>query len=277
MNLKERLKGKIPEEKLEYAPKSFEIIGKIAILKIDENLEEEKNLIAEEVMKQHPRLKTVLNKIKKREGEFRTADYEILKGEETETVHKEYGCRYKLDPRKVYFSERLGHERERVMKKVEEGEVIHALFAGVGPYPIMIAKNKNPEKIYAIEKNPDGFKYLKENIMLNNVSDKVKAYKGDVREILPEIGVKANRTIMPLPKTGENFLDLSFEYTKQGGVIHYYDFEREENLWDSVIEKIEKAAEDQNKDIEVLEKEICGHYAPYVHRICIDFKINSSL
>ena len=275
MDLKDRLEDKLTEEEMEHAPKSFEIIGDIAIIKLDEEIEHKKDIIAEEIMNQHKRLNTVLLKAEKRSGEFRTADYEILRGEKTETIHKEYGCRYKLDPTKTYFSERLGNERQRVMEKVGKGEVVHALFAGVGPYPIMIARHKEPEKVYAVEKNPDAFEYLKENIMLNKVADTVSAYKGDVRDALPEIDVKADRTIMPLPKTGEDFLNLALNYTKEGGVIHFYDFEREENLWEPVIDKAEKAAKKEGKSIEILEKEICGHYAPYVYRVCLDFRVTS--
>lgn len=273
MNLKERLKDKLTREELEKAPRSFEIIGDIAIIKIPDELSDKKQVIGQTLMNQHKRLKTVLNKTEKRTGEFRTADYEIIKGEETETIHKEHGCRYKLDPTDVYFSERLGTERERVIDQVKSEEIIHAMFAGIGPYPIMAARNKDPKKIYAVEKNPEAYNYLKENIKLNKVSDKVEAYQGDVRKIMPKIDQEADRTIMPLPKTGENFLDLAFNYTKKGGIIHYYEFEREENLWDKPINKIKDYAKKNNLDLKVKGKEKCGHYAPYVHRICLDLKL----
>lgn len=267
--MKERLADRLTEEELEEAPRSYEIIGNIAIVKLPAGLEDKKELIAAEIKKQQQRIKTVLNKTEKRTGEFRTASYEILLGNETETIHQEHGCRYKLDPTQVYFSERLGRDREQVMKQVKQGEVIHALFAGVGPYPILIAKKKRPNKIYAMEKNPRAYAYLKENIMLNNVTSTVKPFQGDVRDILPQIGIKADRTLMPLPKGGSNFLESGVNHTKQGGIIHYYDFLGEEERDREQIER-EKLTE---TDVEVMGMEECGSYAPGVERVRIDLEV----
>jgi len=271
MNLKQRLAQQLTEEELAEAPRSYEVIGNIAIVKIPGALEDKKQLIASEIKQQQQRIETVLNKVEKRTGEFRTADYEVLLGNKTETIHKEHGCRYKLDPTQVYFSERLGRDREQVMKQVKQGETIHALFAGVGPYPILIAKKKEPETIYAIEKNPRAYNYLRENIMLNKVTEKVKVYQGDVKDILPEIEIKADRTLMPLPKGGSDFLELATKYTKRGGIIHYYAFLEEENMNKSYVEREQL----KNYPLHVMQLEECGSYAPGVHRVRLDLKLTS--
>lgn len=271
MNLKQRLADKLTAKELEEAPRSYEVIGDIAIVKIADELESKKELIASEIKAQQKRIKTVLNKTEKRTGEFRTASYEILLGNETETVHKEHGCRYKLDPTQVYFSERLGKDRERVMKQVEPGETIHALFAGVGPYPILIASKKDVERIYAIEKNPRAYKYLRENVMLNDVTETVKPLKGDIRDILPELDIKADRTLMPLPKGGSDFLELASNYTKAEGTIHYYAFLEEEMMDKDYVEREQLS----DYPLQVMQLEECGSYAPGVHRVRIDLKLTS--
>jgi tRNA (guanine37-N1)-methyltransferase len=271
MNLKQRLKGKLTENELSQLIRAFEILGDIAIIQVPESLENKKQIIAQAVLDQHKHVKTVLRKTEKIQNEFRIPKYEILIGTETETIYKENNCRFKLDSTKVYFSEKLGTERIRILNQVQEGEVILALFAGVGPYPILIAKNKNV-RIYAIEKNPKAVEYLNENIVLNKVSGKIQTCCGDVKEVLPILNIIADRTLMPLPKTGEQFLDLAFKYTKKGGIVHYYCFGSEQDLVE-IKKKIVEEGKKQNKKVEFLNVCSCGVFSPRVYRFCVDFRV----
>ncbi len=272
MNLKEKLKDRLTEKELSYLIRSFEILGDIAVIQVPKLLENKKMIIARAVKEQHKHIKTVLRKIEKVDTEFRVPRYELLIGTGTETIYKENDCRYTLDPTLVYFSEKLGTERARILEQVREGETIHAWFAGVGPYPILIAKNKSV-KIIAIEKNPKACKYLEKNVLLNKVQDKIKIYEGDVREIAPKIGVLADRTIMPLPKTSELFLDLALTYTKTGGIVHYYCFGTEDEL-EIIKAKIKEESKKQKKEVDFLGAYKCGVLGPKIYRFCIDFQIN---
>ena len=86
-------------------------------------------------------------------------DYELIGGSgNTETVHREYGCVYNLDISKVYFSPRLSYEHYRVASQVQEEEIVIDMFAGVGPFSILIAKNHEHVKVYAIDLNPEAVK-----------------------------------------------------------------------------------------------------------------------
>lgn len=261
-------KEKLPS----WMPSSYEMIGDVAILNLEEEQLEKKEEIAEKVVEQNPNIATVINKTEPLSGEFRVGEYEKIRGESTETIHVEHGCRLKLDPTEVYYSERLGHERERVVQKIQDGEEVHVWFAGVGPYAVMAGKLRNPEKVHAVEKNPIACEYLKENIELNGLEEKVEGYCGDVREIAPDLS-KADRIIMPLPKSSDTFLDLAFSSIKEGGVIHYYRIIPREEIWEKPVKEVREAAEDADKEVEILEKEVCGDYAPYIHRICLDFKV----
>ena len=71
----------------------------------------------------------------------------------SETVHKEFGSRFLLDVKKVYFSPRLATERKRITDHVKNNEIIVDMFAGIGPFSISIAR-KHKVKIYAIDINP---------------------------------------------------------------------------------------------------------------------------
>jgi tRNA (guanine37-N1)-methyltransferase len=87
-------------------------------------------------------------------GTYRIRDYTFIAGEhKTQTIHREFGCQFHVDIAKAYFSPRLSHEHQRVASLVQSCETVVDLFAGVGPFSVMIAK-KNPNvKVYAVDLN----------------------------------------------------------------------------------------------------------------------------
>ena len=263
MKLKVLLKDVLTEEELKIAPSGFDAIGDIAIIKLDDELENREKEIAEQLLKlKH--VKTVLKKDGRVDEEFRVRKYKFIAGEnQTETLCVEYGCRYKLDPGKVYFSPRLGNERERIEKQVKDGEKILVMFAGIGPYAIQIAKNKNAI-VYGVEINLEGVKYFRENAKLNKVENKIKIFEGDVREVVPKLKEKFDRIIMPLPKAAENFVELAKSVAKKDALIHLYVFA------DSKKEAISRI----NMKIKVFDCIECGTYSRDTARYCVDFKFD---
>jgi len=248
----------------DYDLPSYELIGDIAVINDLAGRDEEGSI--EGILENHPSVKTVLLKEEPLSGEFRLGGYRKLYGEETETIHKEFGCRYKADPTKAYFSERLGTERKRVIDQIEDGEKVLVIGAGVGPYPILAAKKADPGKVVAVEKNPEAFDYLVENIELNNVGDTVEAVEGDAREI--ELDGKFDRIIIAIPEFSKEFLAVADEHIEDGGIIHYYCFIEERN-WESILKEIDSVAE----SYEILEKVFCGQRGPSVERVCIELKL----
>ncbi len=274
MNLHDRLMGDLSDEELQHLRTSFDIVGDIAIIKVPEELEHRKDVIADAVLEQHRNVNTVLRKTGERTGEFRTATYELLNGDSTETIHKEHGCRLKLDPTTVYFSERLGHERERVMTQVDPGETVIDMFAGIGPFSVLIARNADPEHVYAFEKNPEAAHYLKENVQLNSVADTVDAYEGDVRDELPEhVNGEADRVLMNLPGSADRFIDLAIKHTRRDGIIHYYTFVAKDDLDEGAATEIQELFREHGATVDVTDTEICGHYNPAVERVCFDVRV----
>lgn len=249
---------------------SYELIGSIAVIN---DLAGVKNEEAIEGIKYYnPGIETILLKEEGLSGEFRVGDYRKLYGEKTETVHKEHGCRYKVDPTKVYFSERFSTERERVISQIEDGEKVLVMFAGVGPFAIMAAKNANPEKVIAVEKNPEAAKYLKENIQLNNLEDILEGIQGDVKDIVPELG-SFDRIIMPLPGSAQNFKDEAFKIGEKEAVVHYYRFVEEDNF-EKVKNEINNSSKRSNRDFKLIRKVKCGEKSPAVNRTCFDIKLD---
>ncbi|MGZ7109206.1 MAG: class I SAM-dependent methyltransferase, partial [Methanobacterium sp.] len=112
-SLKDYLKNKVDNDKIEDIKKSFDIIGNIVILEIPEDFDEQKYIIGEAALKFTKR-NSVYRKISEIKGIVRTRELEYLAGKDvSETVHKEFGSRFLLDVKKVYFSPRLATERKR--------------------------------------------------------------------------------------------------------------------------------------------------------------------
>ena len=224
---------KIPKELIDYLPTSFDVIGDIALVKIPENLLDYKKEIGKSFLKAYKNIKTVCN-ISPVSGELRTRSIEIIVGEEkTETIHKEYGASFKVDVEKTYFSPRLANERKKIADQVKKDEIIVDMFAGVAPFPVVIAKHAGPKAIYAIEKNKDAVDFAKENIKINKLLDKIEIIKGDAKntyEILSKKKVKADRIIMNLPFSAYLFFEEALKIAKKECIIHYFDFLTAEEL-----------------------------------------------
>ncbi|PSH00918.1 MAG: class I SAM-dependent methyltransferase family protein, partial [Nanohaloarchaea archaeon SW_7_46_7] len=244
------------------------IIGDIAVIS---ELTVEREKAIEGILEHHPGVETILLKQGGLKGEFRVGDYQKLYGEKTETVHREFGTELKVDPTKTYFSERFSTERNRIVSKIEEGEKVLIMFAGVGPFAVMAAKNAEPEKITSVEKNPEACEYLKENIKRNKIEDKAEAFCGDVKNI--DYTEKFDRIAMPLPGSADKFLGLAMELAEDKGVIHYYRFLENEN-WKEIQEEIREEAEKKGLDFKVVEKTVTGDRGPSVKRVCLDIKIS---
>jgi len=253
------------EEEKDFDLPSYELIGDIAV--INELVDTTKDKAVEGILHHNPQVETVLLKQGGLKGEFRVGDYEVIYGEETETVHKEHGCRYKVDPTKTYFSERFGTERKRVSDQIEEGEDVLVMFAGVGPFAVLAGKS-GAESVVAVEKNPEAASYLKQNIELNGLEDTVVGIEGDVAAVVPELGM-FDRVVMPLPETSERFLPLAFDHLKPDGFIHYYRFMEEDDR-DSIVGEVREAAEKVGREFEIERIVKCGDRGAYLYRVCAD-------
>ncbi len=271
-SLKEALAEFLSPEELEKAITSFDIIGDIAIIQIARGMEDKAEKIADALMRVHKNVKVVCQKLGPRQGMFRVVPLKVLKGEKRfVTVYKENGVRMKVDLIKAYFSPRLSHERERIANQVRNGETIAALFAGVGPYPLVIAKRKKV-KIYAVELNPYAVELMRENIKMNKLMGEIIPIQGDVREVWKDLP-KCDRVLMPLPKGGEDFLDVAMRIVKPGGIVHFYQFTPEEDLYGDPIRRIEEAAKRVGRKIEVVNKKIVVPHKTRVYHVVIDFRV----
>ncbi len=254
--------------------RGFEIIGDIVIIDLPDELISLKEDIVNWILTKHKHVKTIMRKTGEVSGEFRIAKYEIIYGKETETIAKEFGCRFKVDPTKVYYTSKLSGERERIARLVKPNERVLVMFAGVGPYAIIIAKLAKPKEVVGVEINPEAVRYFRENIRLNKVEGIVKAIGGDVRDVVPKLEGKFDRIVMPAPYNAEDFIDIAVEKIKKGGFIHFYTFAGEEEV-EERAEKIKKRFSELGTEIEIVNWRECGNFAPRVNRYVFDIHIIS--
>jgi len=275
--LTEALSNQLPPNLLAILPHSLDVIGDIAIIDIPPELKAHEALIGQAILKTQKNVKTVLAKAGDISGTFRVRDYTFIAGEnKTTTIHREYGCQYHVDVAKAYFSPRLSTEHQRVASLVKSGETVVDLFAGVGPFSVIIAKTCKDVKVYAVDLNPEAVRLLEENVRFNRVEGRVYPVLADAREIAQtKLKGAADRVIMNLPETAIGFVDATCQAIKPtGGTVHFYAFVRQPDTIEDVKQQFSYLVE---KNGRVLETFLCAksirETAPFESQIVLDAKI----
>jgi len=289
-SIEEALIDELPKNILELVPKSYDIIGKIAIVEFDQlntitdkNVLSYKKKVAKALVSVNKSVETVYEKKSEVKGRYRLKELKIIYGDDNpETIHKENGCLFKLDVKKTYFTPRLVFERKRVSSSsFKKQETVVDMFTGVGPFSIQIAKN-NDAKIYAFDVNPSAYKYLLENIENNKMKGEVIAHNMDVKKLLNHdnklgnyLKNKIDRIIMNLPEQSINFLDIAcFLMKKPSGILHFYQFCEKPNPIKKGIENLNTNLKGSGWHIEeILNSKVVKPFSPKSDLIVIDSKI----
>lgn len=271
--IKKSLSKNVPSELIKHLPDKWEKVGKILTIKLDCDLEKYQEKVCEKYA-EILHCKTVLNNVGSISGAYRKPKVEILYGpKNTETIHKENGIRFKLDPAKIMFSSGNMHERLRMANVSNMDETVVDLFAGIGYFAMPMAVYSKPKKIFACEINPVSYNFLCENIVLNDVTEIVEPLKGDNRIIAPKD--VADRVIMGYLEDTYRFLPTAFNCLKNlTGIIHYHDVCPNESIPDRSLKFVQKAAKKYNRKSELLTYKNIKSYAPGISHVVLDVKID---
>jgi tRNA wybutosine-synthesizing protein 2 len=264
------LKDRLTADELAALPRGWQIIGDVVLVHIPPVLQAKKALIAQSLLRLYPRSKTVLE-THRIAGEYRQPVFEKIAGNGTETLHKENYVLYRLDVAKIMFSQGNFYERRR-MGTVGKGENVVDMFAGIGYFTLPMAVHSKPEKILAIELNPESYRYLCENIRLNHVENIVEPVLGDCREKAPEGW--ADRAIMGYVGTTQEYLPWGVRTLKPGGILHYHETTPDKLVFDRPIQNIREAAKAQGRSAEILETIKVKKYSPGVWHVVVDARID---
>lgn len=268
------------EKNLKLTYESYDIVGDIAIIRVSEQLELQNRKFAETIMETQKNIKSVWMQRSPVLGDFRLRSLVWVAGEKrTETIHREFGCVFKVDVANCYFSPRLSYERKRIAQLVQSGEIVVNMFAGVGCFSIIIAKHSQSDKIYSIDVNPTAIKYMQENIKLNKVEGKIFVTQGDAKEVIKEkLQEAADRVLMPLPQLAYDYLDYAILTLKsKGGWIHCYDFEharKDENPEEKIKTKVAEKLHKLDIDFEILYSRVVRTTGPNWHQTVIDIMVS---
>lgn len=268
---------KLPPHVLASLPNAIDFVGDIAVVEIAPELEPYKLIIGDAVLKAYKRVKTALAKWGAVSGIYRLRPLEVIGGErKTLTIHKEFGCVFHVDLARVYFSPRLSYEHRRVASLVGPGETVVDMFAGVGPFSILIAKKHRDARVYAIDLNPDAVDFIRKNALANRVESQVKALLGDARQVVHEkLKGVADRVIMNLPETALQYVDVACEAVRSdGGIIHYYEFSNSPEPLKTVTDRFSDAVEKAGRRVERISlARIVRGIAPFTYHVVLDVQI----
>ena len=159
----------------EYWPRSYEVLGDVLIVKIEPQVWEFGELVADAMLTQLPNIRLVCADMGVM-GEFRLRELLPLSSRdgsvETRTRIRENGYLLWVDPSKVYFSARLSNERsetlesaQKLRKLIGRPLIVCDPYAGVGPS--LGALLSEPDLIggYLVgDLNPDATELLQSNI-----------------------------------------------------------------------------------------------------------------
>lgn len=252
-----------------------DVIGSIAILKFPMNTKFKK-IRAKRFLKNYKNINTVVEKIEKVKGRLRKIKTKYLAGEKTkETAHNENNCRFLMNIDEAYFSPRLSNERkiisQEILKKITpKKNKILVMFAGIAPFPIVIAKtlrqNNINAKIISSELNISANKFAKKNVEINKLVEYIEVISGDSMGLSNKINTKFDFIVMPRPNLKNTFLESIFNLSKKGTVVYYYGFGKREK----VLKEIKKGIDKKIGNIKIRK---AGDIAPGKFRWLAEFVI----
>ncbi|PSP57489.1 class I SAM-dependent methyltransferase family protein [Halobacteriales archaeon QS_1_67_19] len=254
------------DDEIERAPGSWAVIGSVVLVMFEDCPDRE--AVGEALLELHGEADTVLAD-EGVAGELREPEVSVVAGAgDTETVHTEHGTRYALDLSQVMFSPGNKAERARMGEVVEPGERVFDMFAGIGYFTLPMARAG--AEVTATERNPAAFRYLIENAMLNDVSDRVSAFRSDCRDVSVE--PRADRVVMGYYEAWE-YLDAALRALRPGGIVHMHEATPGELLWERPVSRLEDAAAERDREVEVLDRRRVKSHSEGVWHVVVDARI----
>jgi tRNA wybutosine-synthesizing protein 2 len=274
--LDERPEGRSPSEEIRErllaegvppsaCPVAWRRIGDIIILRLDKASQNHRPTIGR-IVGEVLSAKTVVEDRSGIHGAWRVPDIRVLWGNGTETVHLEAGVRYKLDLASVMFSSGNLAARVSLPKRVPPNAVVVDLFAGIGYFSLPIASRRPSTLVYACEMNPASYRFLKENIRLNRLSNVVPLL-GDCRTTSPQ---RTADWVLMGHFDAREYLDVAFRTLRDRGTILYHELCPKEQYPLAPIERVAEAARTAWYRVRTTRTAIVKSYAPGILHVAVE-------
>ncbi|MFC7059323.1 class I SAM-dependent methyltransferase [Halovenus salina] len=258
------------DAELDAAPGSWAVIGSVVLVDVVDTPRPAE--VGEALLAMHGHADTVLSR-QGIAGVHREPSVEVIAGEgDTHTVHREHGTTYALDLAEVMFSPGNKAERAHMGEVVDDGERVLDMFAGIGYFTLPMARGG--AHVTAVEHNSTAFQYLVENVVGNEVSDRVETYRADCRDVVAR-GIEAadpfafERVLMGYYDAYE-YLDRALDALEAGGTIHMHEATPTAELPDRPVDRLHAAAERNDRQVTGYDlREIKG-YSEGVSHVVVD-------
>jgi len=238
------LRDRLPEEVLKHIPRSFYVVGDIALVPLENDyVVKYGHEIAEAIMTIHRNVRAVYAR-GTRAGIARTCSLVHLGGERrTVTVHREYGIKIVVDVEKTYFNPALAEEHHRIAEITPPHSIVLDAFSGVGPFSLHIAKTK-PSHVVAVDINAPCIEMLKKSVELNKLVGYIYPIHGDSIKLFLEKPVREavfDVIIMNLPHEAYRYAVSALKLLKPMGLLHVYVIARNSEEAVKLLGKVEEA------------------------------------
>jgi tRNA wybutosine-synthesizing protein 2 len=201
-------------------PTGFQRVGDVLLLRLPESMRPHYPAIGRAYQKELG-VATVLRHRGPARGERRLPDVEVIAGGPTVAAVREHGVTYRLDAARVLFSRGNEIERARAGLLTRPGETVVDLFAGIGYFVLPALVVGGAARAYAVEENPDSYRFLVENLARNGVADRAVALLGDNRTV--ELPVRdADRVFLGYLPNSLPFVPLALRLVRPGGTLHVH-------------------------------------------------------
>ena len=198
------LAGRLPREVAERLPRSFDIIGDIAVIRLDEDLIAYGEEIASAIMKIHKSVRAVYAR-GPATGLLRIHGLRHIGGEErTSTIYRENGIAFSVDIAYMYVNPRLASERLRIAQEVADGELVLDLFASYGGFALNIARVRSAT-VVASDINARAVEHMRRSIYMNRLRGQVYPVVTDSAS--PPLRSRFRVVIADNPTNIEPFID----------------------------------------------------------------------
>lgn len=262
----------VPERFRAQLPTGFDIVGDLVLIKVPPDLRVYGPAIADAILKVHKNVKGVFHDDGV-QGPFRIRTLVPLAGVvRTKTQHVEFATPIVVDVAKAYFSPRLANEHDRVARAVQMNEVVVDATSGVGPFAILIGKQRRASKVYVIDLNPDAVALLRENVALHKIEDKVHIVQGDAAKEIPNVP-PFDRAIVNLPHGGEDILLAAVRRAKPNALLHYYRVWPEAEREAMAQELVQRLARESGRTVTVLDQHVVHAYSATDRLYALDLAV----
>lgn len=214
----------LPDDLRALLPSSYDIVGHVAVVKLPDPLLPHQTRIAQALLEAHTQVRTVALDAGV-QGPLRIRELVVVAGEPVLTTHhKEHGLVIRVPLDKAYFSPRLATERARVAGRIKPQDRVLDLFAGVGAFVCLVARDRDPAALYAVDLNPAATEALRHNLDANGIDPDgtdITVVEGDARAVAPRTA-DWDHVVMNLPHDAAAFLDVAADCVADHGEVHLY-------------------------------------------------------